>query len=101
MKIHKILKPCQTRWLSLHSCIKQILEQLPALKLYFRGEYLLDNKTKEICEGINDPHFELYLNFLDYVLPLLNSLNIVCYSKTKNLRSMFCIQECLVPIKLF
>jgi len=45
LRPHKILKPCQTRWLSLHSCIKRILEQLNALKLYFQGEYLLDKKN--------------------------------------------------------
>jgi len=38
LRPHTILKPCQTRWLSLHSCIKRLLEQLNALKLYFQGE---------------------------------------------------------------
>lgn len=77
MRPHKILKPCQTRWLSLHSCIKRILEQLNALKLFFQSENLLDKKTKEIFDGIHDIHFELYLNFLDYVLPFLTSLNML------------------------
>jgi len=74
LRPHTILKPCQPRWLSLHSCIKRLLEQLNALKLYFQGEYLLNKKTKEIFDGIHDIHFELYLNFLDYVLPFLTSL---------------------------
>ena len=32
---HKILKPAQTRWLSLQMCVKRILEQWDALKLFF------------------------------------------------------------------
>lgn len=87
------------RWLLLHSCIKRILEQLNALKLFFQGEYLLDKNTKEIFDGIHIQynlcmHFELYLNCLDYVLPFLTSLK-------KNRRSIFCIQEWILPIKLF
>ncbi|XP_045137450.1 uncharacterized protein LOC123519882 [Portunus trituberculatus] len=35
VKPHKILHPSQTRWLSLHSVVKRLLEQLPALKLFF------------------------------------------------------------------
>lgn len=36
-KPHKLLQPCQTRWLSLHSCIRRVLEQYNALKLYFHN----------------------------------------------------------------
>jgi len=36
-KPNKLLQPCQTRWLSLSSCIKRVLEQFDALKLYFQG----------------------------------------------------------------
>ncbi|EFA07105.1 hypothetical protein TcasGA2_TC010095 [Tribolium castaneum] len=35
VKIHKILYPSQTRWLSVHSAIARILEQFRALQLYF------------------------------------------------------------------
>lgn len=45
IKPHKILKPCQTIWLSLHLCIKRILKQLRALKLYFQDEQKKINKT--------------------------------------------------------
>ena len=34
IKPHKMLHPCQTRWLSLHGVVKRLLEQLPALKLF-------------------------------------------------------------------
>ncbi|KAL0811980.1 hypothetical protein ABMA28_009378 [Loxostege sticticalis] len=35
LKPHKILHPCQTRWLSLRSAVVRILEQYEALKLLF------------------------------------------------------------------
>ena len=35
VKPHKMLHPSQTRWLSLHGVVKRLLEQLPALKLFF------------------------------------------------------------------
>ncbi|XP_008186645.1 E3 SUMO-protein ligase KIAA1586-like [Acyrthosiphon pisum] len=33
LKPHKLLQPSQTRWLSLHLCVKRVLEQYSALKL--------------------------------------------------------------------
>lgn len=36
VKIHKLLTPCQTRWLSLLMCINRVIEQYPALLLYFK-----------------------------------------------------------------
>ena len=32
---NKILKPCQTRWLSQHQCCPRVLKQRPALLLFF------------------------------------------------------------------
>jgi hypothetical protein len=42
LKIHKLLHPAQTRWLSLHSVVKRIISQYPALKLYFTSAALND-----------------------------------------------------------
>ena len=36
--IQRILKPCQTRWLSVAKCVERILEQWPALELYYVAE---------------------------------------------------------------
>lgn len=35
VKPHKLLHPCQTRWLSLHQAVSRILEQRNALRLFF------------------------------------------------------------------
>jgi hypothetical protein len=42
--IHKILAPGQTRWLSLRTCVRRILEQWKALSLYFTS-YNFDDPT--------------------------------------------------------
>ena len=34
---HRILRPGQTRWLSMKMCVSRILEQCESLKLYFTG----------------------------------------------------------------
>ncbi|XP_025203832.1 zinc finger protein 862-like [Melanaphis sacchari] len=39
VKPHKLLQPSQTRWLSLYVCVKRVLEQWNALKLYFQGAH--------------------------------------------------------------
>lgn len=81
-KPHKLLQPSQTRWLSLHSCVKRVLEQFNALKLYFQGELLIDQKANQIFEKISNPCTELYLQFLDFVLPILTTLNILFQSQS-------------------
>jgi hypothetical protein len=40
---HRILKRSQTRWLSLHSCVQQLLEQWDALLIYFQSVAANDN----------------------------------------------------------
>lgn len=88
-KPHKMLQPSQTRWLSLHSCVKRVLEQYKALKLYFDAEHLLDHKASEICFKLNDIKVELYLHFLDFVLPILTNLNIEFQSESPKLHTLY------------
>lgn len=40
IKVHKILHPLQTRWLSLLEVINRILEQWEALRLFFTDKWL-------------------------------------------------------------
>lgn len=78
VKPHKLLKPSQTRWLSILSVVKRILEQYDALQLYFQSEYL--DLRNVLCENIyvkfSDPTIKLYLKFLEYILPILVNLNL-------------------------
>ena len=77
VKPHKILHPSQTRWLSLHSVVKRLLEQLPALKLFFTQAVMEDRleAAQLILQKLNDPVSKLYLEFLDHVLPFFTDLN--------------------------
>lgn len=93
IKPHKLLQPNQTRCLSLHNCIKRVIEQYPALKLYFTGEKLLDNKAENIYSNVCDPMTEIYLQFLDYVLPIITDINIEFQSQKPKIQKLYSIME--------
>nr|XP_015839951.1 PREDICTED: uncharacterized protein LOC107398905 [Tribolium castaneum] len=57
LEIHKLLHPSQTRWLSLVSVVARMIEQWPALQLYFNEQWLelkLD-AAEQIHTWLNDP----------------------------------------------
>lgn len=67
IKPNKMLRPCQTRWLSLHSAVKKILLNWEALKLFFQGIVLNDKlqSTENILVALRNPVYKLYFLFLD------------------------------------
>lgn len=87
VQVNQILSPGQTRWLSLETCVKRLLEQLPALIEYFKEEYKL-TKDKS-CERINcfiaRPITVAYLEMLKYSLGLLNNFNTLFQSESPTL----------------
>ncbi|CAH2096117.1 unnamed protein product [Euphydryas editha] len=74
-EIHKILRPSQTRWLSLDSLVKRILEQWDALRLYFDGKWLEDSDCFEIHKSLQDPVIKGYYYFLAWILPKFTNIN--------------------------
>ncbi|XP_044745067.1 uncharacterized protein LOC123306930 [Coccinella septempunctata] len=78
---HKILRLYDIRWLSLHACVSRILEQWSPLQLFFNGQYLEDKRQHASCEflfnAFNDETVKLYLNFLDFILPIANKFNVI------------------------
>lgn len=76
-KIHKILHPAQTRWLSLESAVKRMLEQYDALLLFFTdivfSERLLI--AEAILTRLKDPLTKCFLEFLEFVLSFFNNMN--------------------------
>lgn len=108
-KPHKILHPCQTRWLSLHQAIQRVLEQWHPLKLYFTSRQQEErlNTIDNIVTALNDPSVYLYFTFLDYALPKFTNLNMLfqrdsptihflyeCTSSLyKDLLRCFCVQN--------
>ena len=80
---HVMLSPGQTRWLSLEASVLRILEQLPALILYFDAESL-DEKMKDaanIASRLRDPRTKPFLLFLKYALGMFNEFNTVFQSE--------------------
>ena len=77
MEPHRLLRPCQTRWLSLHSCVSRLIEQWDALIQFFqavagRDNLLMSQKTLSLLQN---PIWKLYFYFLEFVLPKFTELN--------------------------
>lgn len=110
VKPHKLLHPAQTRWLSLLQVVKRLLEQLPALKLYFQSAVLTDRllAAQSILDKCMEPTTELYLEFLNFVLPYFNDLNKEMQSESPKLYLLYekifttykTILECFVKPEL-
>jgi hypothetical protein len=83
---HKILKPAQTRWLSLEQCVQLLLEQWPALESYFKNtveKHRVVSLT-QIYGALKNPIIKLYFQFLSFVLPKFTNLNKLFQSQTPN-----------------
>lgn len=78
-KKHKILKHYEIRWLCLHACIKRILEQWDALKLFFQAQFLDEKNISSefLCNSLGDKIYKLYFYALDYILHIVNKLNTI------------------------
>ncbi|KAK3926633.1 Zinc finger protein 862 [Frankliniella fusca] len=77
LDVHKILKPSQTRWLSVNAVVDRILEQWPALLNFFNlsafelGLVSVDKILKTMME----PATRFYYLFLQWALPKFTELN--------------------------
>nr|CAH7717430.1 unnamed protein product [Callosobruchus chinensis] len=90
LKPHKLLQPSQTRWLSLSAVIIRVLEQYDALKLYFQGQHF-DNvqASSAIFNSLNNPVMRIYLEFLEYVLPIFTNLNLEFQSESPKIHILY------------
>lgn len=83
IKPHKSLQLSKTRWLSLNQVVVRVLEQYETLKLYFRGQHFDEIQTSSaIYNSLQNPTTKLYLEFLEYVLPIFNELNLEFQSES-------------------
>lgn len=91
VKPHKLLYASQTRWLSLLSVIKRVLEQYYALKLYFQSQYLVDmvQGSEIIFNRLSEPINKCYLLFLEFVLPNLVDLNLEFQSESPKIHILY------------
>lgn len=87
---HKLLHPSQTRWLSLESVVKRLISQYNALVLYFTQESYEDSlQGGVILEKLRKPELKLFLEFLAYVLPLFNKLNVLMQSEKPQIHKLY------------
>lgn len=71
--------------------VKRLLEQLPALKLYFQSAVLTDRllAAQSILDKCMEPTTEIYLEFLNFVLPYFNDLNKEMQSESPKLYLLY------------
>lgn len=74
---HRILRPSQTRWLSLQCVVDRILEQWDAHVLYFQGAALEDHleSAEKIYGALLNPVYKIYFSFLSHILPVVTKMN--------------------------
>ncbi|KAL1276188.1 hypothetical protein QQF64_035811 [Cirrhinus molitorella] len=74
---HKLLKPSQTRWLSLSEVVKRVSTQWNALRLFFTDQWLEARLTTavNIFHSLNDESLHLYYYFLEWALSKFTDLN--------------------------
>ncbi|XP_031348207.1 uncharacterized protein LOC116174429 [Photinus pyralis] len=91
VKMHKILHPSQTRWLSVHFVIVRILEQYGALQLFFTDAVNQNDviAAENILQKLRDPTTKLFLQFLEFVLPYFNNLNREMQSENPKLHLLY------------
>lgn len=71
---HRILHPSCPRWLSFEEVVKRVLEQWPALKLYFTSAALDDGMAfaSAVLQELNDPVMKMYFAILAYIPPAVD-----------------------------
>ena len=88
---HRLLHPSQTRWLSLQAVVERILEQWPALVLFFQAVALEDHiqSASTILSALSDPIYKLYFSFLSYILPIVNKINLEFQSESVRIHVLY------------
>jgi len=90
-KKHKILKLCQTRWLSRGQVVDRIIEQWDALELYFQCESQTDkvDNAGHIYKTMHTAGTKHMLLFVAYVLQKVNAMNLEFQSQQLRLHKLF------------
>lgn len=73
----KILKLCDTRWLSHYLCVERLLESWDTIK-HFLTEFVVSEKTtagEYLLSLMGNVELKAYFLFLKYILNLFNAFN--------------------------
>ena len=86
LPVHKILTLSQTRWLSMENVVNRVLEQWPALELYFTDLVASkkdpSNTVGNIVQVLNNKFMKAQLEFISFQLKRLNAFNTLFQSET-------------------
>ena len=74
-KLHKLLKACQTRWLSLEAFVNRLIEQYEALLSYFRSTEDKQAVVRRVKIVLEKPLTKAYLLILCSALQIVNNFN--------------------------
>jgi hypothetical protein len=88
---HKILKLCETRWLSREAVIERIIEQWEALSLFFQSEAAVDkvDGAGQILQTMAMPGTKHMLLFVGYILGKVNYMNIEFQAENFRLHKIY------------
>ena len=91
VKKHRVLKLCQTRWLSRGQVVERIIEQWEALELFFQSESQTDKVdcAGSIYKTMRTAGTKHVLLFLGYVLKKVNVMNLEFQSQHFRLHKVF------------
>ena len=87
----KLLKHCQTRWLSLLRCVNRTLQQWPALQSYFTSHCDVERagRVKRIEKLLCNPEVKLYFYFAKFLLKPLADFNIIFQTEGPKVLSLY------------
>lgn len=87
LKPKKLLRPSQTRWLSLEQVVNRVLVLWPTLIPFFTLAAVEDNlqAAATLLNSLLNPIYKLYFLFLSYVLSLVNKINLEFQSESPQL----------------
>ena len=90
MHLHRILHVSCTRWLSLDQVVKRILDQWPALVLFFTSAALEDSDStaSNILQALQNPITKMYYAFLTYILLNVIKLNLEFHAENYRLHKL-------------
>ena len=93
LKKHKLLKLCETRWLSREAVINRILEQWDALALFFQWQAAVDkvDGAGQILglQTMNQAGTKHMLLFVAYILGKVNCMNIEFQAENFGLHKVY------------
>lgn len=90
VKPHKLLQLSCTRWLSLLTVVRRVLQQYVPLTSYFQLQHFDGiTNSQAITLALDNPINKMYLEFLEFILPTLVDLNLEFQAETPKIYLLY------------